>query len=94
MIRIELRVSPGAGRSAIVGRHGTGWKARVAAAPEDGRANAELERLLAGVLGVPERSVSIVAGRRSRTKILAVDGVDVVEAERLLDAAGGGRARA
>jgi uncharacterized protein len=87
--RIELRVSPGAARSAVVGRHGTGWKVRVAAAPEDGRANAELVRLLASVLGVPERAVSIVAGHRSRSKTVTVDGVEQAEVERLLDAAGG-----
>ena len=32
-IRLNLRVSPGAGRSAVVGRHGDAWKLRVAAAP-------------------------------------------------------------
>jgi uncharacterized protein len=58
----------------------------VAAAPEDGRANAELIRLLAAVLGVPERSVTIVAGAHSRSKAVTVEGVDPVEAERLLDA--------
>jgi uncharacterized protein (TIGR00251 family) len=88
MVRIELRVSPGAARSAIVGRHGAGWKVRVAAAPEGGRANAELVRLLAGVLDVPERSLSIVAGRQSRQKTVAVEGLDQQEAERRLDAAG------
>jgi uncharacterized protein (TIGR00251 family) len=86
--RIDLRVSPGAARSAIVGRHGTGWKVRVAAAPEAGRANAELVRLLAAVLGVPERNLSIVSGRQSRTKVVAVEGIDLVEAEQRLDAAG------
>jgi uncharacterized protein (TIGR00251 family) len=88
MVRIELRVSPGAARSAIVGRHGAGWKVRVAAAPEGGRANAELVRLLAGVLDVPERSLSIVAGRQSRQKTVAVEGLDQQEAERRLAAAG------
>ncbi|HJQ75548.1 MAG TPA: DUF167 domain-containing protein [Gaiellaceae bacterium] len=85
MIRIKLRVSPGAARSAIVGRHGAGWRARVAAAPEDGRANAELVRLLATVLDVPERSLAIVAGRRSRTKIVSVEGLDPSEVERRLE---------
>lgn len=87
--RIDLRVSPGAARSAIVGRHGTGWKVRVAAAPEGGRANAELLRLLATVLDVPVRSMTIVAGRQARTKTVAVEGVALVEVERRLDAASG-----
>jgi uncharacterized protein (TIGR00251 family) len=87
VVRIRLRVSPGASRSTIVGRHGTGWKARVAAAPEGGRANAELVRLVAGVLDVPERSVSVVAGGRSREKTVTVEGLDPVEVERRLEAA-------
>ena len=58
----------------------------MAAAPEDGRANAELIRLLAGVLGVPERSVSIVAGAHSRSKAVTIEGIDPVEADRLLEA--------
>jgi uncharacterized protein YggU (UPF0235/DUF167 family) len=87
VVRIDFRVSPGAARSAIVGRHGAGWKARVAAGPEGGRANAELVRLLATVLDVPERSLSIAAGRRSRTKTVAVEGIGLAEAEQRLTAA-------
>jgi uncharacterized protein len=89
VLRIDLRVSPGAARSAVVGKHGTAWKVRVAAAPENGRANAELLRLLAAVLDVPVRSLSIVAGRGSRSKTVAVEGVEAAEVERRLDAAGG-----
>ncbi|MGH3056063.1 MAG: DUF167 domain-containing protein, partial [Gaiellaceae bacterium] len=37
--RLRLRVSPGAGRTALVGRHGDAWKVRVTEAPERGRAN-------------------------------------------------------
>lgn len=87
--RIHLRVSPGAPRSAIVGKHGAGWKVRVGAPPEDGRANAEVLRLLAAVLGVPVRTLSIVTGQRSRDKIVTVEGVDQIEAERRLGAARG-----
>jgi uncharacterized protein (TIGR00251 family) len=87
VVRVDLRVSPGAARSEIVGRYGTGWKVRVAAAAEDGRANAELVRLLATIFDVPERSVSIVFGRNSRTKIVEVEGVDPADVERRLGAA-------
>ena len=87
MVRIDFRVSPRAAQSAIVGRHGAGWKARVAAAPEGGRANAELIRLVASVLDLPERNLSIATGQRARGKTVKVDGIDLAEAERRLAAA-------
>jgi uncharacterized protein len=73
--RISLRVSPGAKRTAVAGRHGDGWKVRVAAPPERGRANAELERHLAGLLGVDRRAVRVVSGAHARDKVVEVDGL-------------------
>ena len=44
LTRITVTVSPGASRTELVGRHGDGWRARVAAAPERGKANEALGR--------------------------------------------------
>lgn len=49
-------------------------KARVRAAPENGRANAALIELVAGLLGVPKRAVSIRAGATGRVKQIFVAG--------------------
>lgn len=87
--RLSLRVSPGASRTAIVGRHGPGWKLRVAAAPEDGKANAAVVRLLADVLGISERDVEIVSGHTSRDKTVALTGIETDEIERRLALASG-----
>jgi uncharacterized protein len=86
-VRIRLRVSPGARRTAIAGRYGDGWKVRVAAPPEGGRANAELLRYLAGLLGLPARRLHVVAGASSRDKLIQVDGLTAAEVARRLDAA-------
>ena len=82
--RLNLRVSPGARRSEIVGRHGEGWKVRVAAAPEGGRANAALCRLLAETLALPTRAVSVVSGHGSRDKLVQLAGIGPEETERRL----------
>lgn len=87
--RLTLRVSPGATRPGIVGRHGAGWKVRVAAAPEDGKANAAVVRLLAETVGVPARDVSILAGHASRDKTVELTGIDERETERRLTEASG-----
>jgi uncharacterized protein (TIGR00251 family) len=87
--RLTLRVSPGAARSAVVGRHGAGWKVRVAAAPEDGKANDAVVRLLSETLALPARDVQIVSGRSSGDKTVALEGMQPDEIERRLAAASG-----
>jgi hypothetical protein len=79
--RISVTVSPGSARTELVGRHGHGWKARVAAPPERGRANDALVELLAGALAVPRSSVRVVSGLAAKQKVVEVDGLAAVEAE-------------
>jgi uncharacterized protein len=78
-------VSPGAARTELVGRHGDGWKVRVAAPPERGRANEALVGLLASVLELPAGSVRVVGGQRGRSKVIEVDLLDAREVERRLE---------
>ena len=83
--RLKVRVSPGARRPGIAGRHGDGWKVRVAEPPEDGRANEAVLRLLAEALDVPRARVTLVSGHSSRDKIVVLDGVEQEHIERVLD---------
>ena len=85
--RLQLRVSPGASRAAVVGRHGTAWKVRVTAAPEGGRANEAVVRLLADTLSLPQRDVAIVSGHGARDKIVALAGISAQETEERLASA-------
>ena len=87
--RVRLRVAPGARRSAVVGRHGDGWKLRVAAAPERGRANEEVVALLAQTLDVPRSDIRLVSGLGARDKIVELAGLEPDEIERRLARAGG-----
>jgi len=63
-------------------------KARVRAVPENGAANAALERLMAKALGVPASAVSVVAGGTSRLKTLRVVG-DPAELAKSVEALSG-----
>jgi uncharacterized protein len=92
--RLALRVSPGARTSAVVGRHGEAWKVRVAAPPEDGRANAAVVALLAETLGVPARTISVVSGHGARDKLVELAGIAPDEIGRRLEAVGRKEARA
>lgn len=73
----------------MAGRHGDGWRLRVAAPPEDGRANRAVEQLVARTVGIDSRDVRIVRGFTARDKLIEIDGVDVATVERALTAATG-----
>jgi hypothetical protein len=85
MARIVVTVSPGASQSELVGRHGDGWKARVAAAPERGQANEALLALLAEKLDLPRSRLELFAGATARRKVVEVAGLDLDEIARRLD---------
>lgn len=81
---LRLHVQPGAGRTAVVGRHGDALKVRVAAPPSGGRANEACTELIAGILGVKSSQVALSAGESSRQKRVTVSGVEPEEVTRLL----------
>jgi uncharacterized protein (TIGR00251 family) len=72
---LDVRVVPRAGRSGVAGLRDGALLVRLAAAPVDGAANAELIAVLAGGLHLPKRSIHIVSGERSRTKRVRIDGM-------------------
>jgi hypothetical protein len=80
--RLRLRVSPGAARAEIVGPYGDGWKVRVTAPPEDGRANEAVLRLVAKTLALPRSAITLVSGRSGREKILELTGVEPTQVAR------------
>ena len=86
---VYFRLTPKSSKDVIEGlqatAEGPAFQARVRAVPEDGAANAALEQLVSGWLGVPKRTVSIATGGKSRLKSLKVTG-DPVALDRLLHA--------
>ena len=88
-VRLAVRLTPRGGRDRI-----EGWttddagrrvlKARVAAPPVEGRANAALIALIAKALGRPRSAVRIASGDTARIKQLEIDGLEPADLERLL----------
>lgn len=75
-VELTVHAQPGAGRTQVVGRHGDALKVRVAAPPEQGKANDALVTVLADAFGVAASGVSLVSGTSSRVKRFRFDGVD------------------
>ena len=78
-LELHVRLTPRGGRDALeaieVRDDGRSvLKARVRAAPEDGKANAALVKLVAREMGVSASSVRVSAGETARVKTLLVSG--------------------
>ncbi len=74
---IEVRATPRASRSGLAGVRDGALLLRLHAPPVEGAANEELVDLLATLLGVPRRAITIVTGGRNRLKRVRVEGVSV-----------------
>lgn len=74
-VRFPVHVQPRASRSEIAGIHGDALKVRLSAPPVDGAANDALIEFLAELFAVGRRSVRILAGDTSRSKVVEIEGV-------------------
>ena len=83
-VRLSVRLTPRASREEIAGFEGETLRVRVTAPPVEGRANRALVRLLAKRLGLPRGAVRVVTGQTSRSKVVAIDGLDATELRRRL----------
>lgn len=80
---LSLHVQPGAKRTEFAGLHGEAVKIRLAAPPVDGKANACLQAFLADFMDLPKRSVILVNGETSRSKLVRIEGANEEAIERL-----------
>ena len=84
MAQIRVRLTPRAAREQIAPGEGDSFLVRVTAPPVDGRANAALCRLIAGLAGVPPSAVDVVRGHTGRDKTVRVEGVEAPVLRRAL----------
>ena len=85
---IDIKVIPRAGRTMIAGTRDNALLIRLAAAPVEGAANAELIALLSDTLDLPKRNFVVVAGEKSRTKKIKVIGATADTLRALLQVEG------
>lgn len=75
-VHLHVKVVPGASTSRVAGAYGARVKLCVAAPAEGGKANKAVVALLADVLGLSARDVTMVRGQTMAQKTFAVRGVD------------------
>lgn len=74
-VTFAVRVIPRASRTAVAGLRGEALLVRLSAPPVDGAANDALIAFLADAFDRPRRDVTIVSGRSSRDKRVALAGL-------------------
>ena len=70
--QIALRVTPKASRNRITAEADQ-LRVYVTTVPEDGKANAAVQKLLAKALGLPKTRLRLIRGQTSRDKVFEVE---------------------
>lgn len=82
--RLAIRVIPRASRAEVAGVRDGRLLVRVTAPPVDSAANDAVVQILATVLQLPKRALSIESGHASKNKAIAVTGLDTEQIRRRL----------
>jgi uncharacterized protein len=78
---IRVHVQPRSTRNRCSGVHDDSLKLAVNAPPVDGKANKEVGRYLAELLGVSRKSVILLSGSQSRKKVFWLESLSEQEAQ-------------
>lgn len=76
-LEVALHVQPRARRDEVVGLHNGALKLKVSAPPVDDAANRAVIEFFASLLDVPKTRLQIVAGLKSREKVLRIESVSI-----------------
>jgi hypothetical protein len=75
-VELDVHVIPRARRHEVAGVRNGALLVRLAAPPVEGAANAALLQFLSTRFGLPQRSIHIVAGLRTRRKRVVIAGMN------------------
>lgn len=82
---LRVHVQPGAKDEGPAGLHDGRLKLRVSAPPVDGAANERVVDVVARLFGLRRADVEIVGGATSRRKDVALAGIELAAAQRVLE---------
>ena len=88
-VLLSVQAQPKAGKNRIVGIHDGRLKVAVTQAPEKGKANFALVKVLASALGLRRSQIELVSGATSSKKTFLITGVEMQELRRCLDESSG-----
>lgn len=75
-LEVPLHVQPRARRTQIAGIHDGALRVKVSAPPVDDAANRAILDYFSKLLGLPKSRLQIIAGEKSRNKVLRIDGMN------------------
>jgi hypothetical protein len=81
---LPVQAQPGARKNGITGVHAGRLKVAVTQAPEKGKANLALVKLLAESLGIKRSQITLLAGESSSRKKFLIAGIDRATLEQRL----------
>lgn len=85
MPQLKVKVIPNASKPEISGWLGWELKIKVSAQPEKGKANKAVIELLAKVLEINKKQITIESGQTSVHKVIAIQGIDQSDLQARLD---------
>ncbi|NQW17363.1 MAG: DUF167 domain-containing protein [Chloroflexi bacterium] len=85
-VTLEVKVTPRSKRNSVEFTSSGQLRVHVTVAPEAGKANEAVLKLLAKSLGIPKSRMSIIRGQTNRDKVIAIEGFDASELDARLNA--------
>jgi hypothetical protein len=85
IVRIAVKVQPGARKNGITGYSDSVLRVKIAAPPMEGKANKELIAYFSDILDVRKSAITIEKGQTSRNKLISIEGVDEARLSIVID---------
>jgi uncharacterized protein (TIGR00251 family) len=83
-LEVPLHVQPRARRTELGGIHNGALKLKVLAPPVDDAANRAVVKFFSELMGIPRSRIQIIAGLKSRDKVLRITGASLRKLQALL----------